>query len=768
MIIGFRALRRAMVKRFVTLALLMLLAASSTTVATAQTAEDLLRQGQERFSSRLAPVSDLLSGAMALVVDGEDFRLNAGPRGTLEEVGGERSPVLQAAAAALVPFRSPTAKFSRNVLLTRDMGQLPFQTEPHIAVNPEDPEHLLVGVIDYNAPNVDTYVSLDGGATWEGPYQPRYLDYDLGAGGDPSVAFDRQGSAYLSSISVGFEQFAIRGFVFVDFVSSIAITTSNDGGFTWERPVSSSRSRIEVRVDPTVQEGIIGFVSLGFLDKPWMTVGPSQAGDRDVVYVTYTKFTVQYSVGLTLEGALLYFVNPVVESVIELVRSEDGGQTWSAPIAVSPVARRIFTSEAGGGVISPGRVVQGSQPLAAPEGTVYVAWLDSTEDGAFRNLAEIWTARSDDGGRTFERPVLVSAFLEPDFSSRNAFFRSWGAAFPQVSAGRDGSVSLVYTGRPSDKPTDDGDVFYVRSGDRGTTWSRPVRVNDDQTDRFQFFPTVAVAPNGSINVMWGDFRDDRTEFTYHIYYSKSDDQGRTFVENARVTDFPSNPNRAFPRGVFIGDYFGITATEADVYMVWADGRLGEFGAANQKIGFARLRPMPAPSIFVSPPRGPAGKDVIIQGFNFQPDQEIFIEVSGAIVTGARTNEEGRFTISAFLPISSEGAHSMRVIDATGNVAGASFFTEFGFDSLQEEVAAIATDVRNLNGTNSGTDGTSPPSPASDTLTARIDALRADVGALSGILWMTAGLAIVAIVLAGVAVALLMRRRSPASSAVRGT
>ena len=127
-------------------------------------------------------------------------------------------------------------------------------------------------------------------------------------------------------------------------------------------------------------------------------------------------------------------------------------------------------------------------------------------------------------------------------------------------------------------------------------------------------------------------------------------------------------------------------------MVWADTRLGQFGSFNQKIGFARLTPLASPSIFLSPPSGSAGKDFVIQGFNFQPEQDIFIEVAGAIVATARSSEEGRFSASLFTPISGQGAHDVRATDASGNMATASFYTEYGFDSLRDSFRKTTQDV----------------------------------------------------------------------------
>ena len=55
-----------------------------------------------------------------------------------------------ASANQQVPFRNPAPAFSRNLLLTRNYGYAPVQTEPSIAVDPTDPDHLVMGTIDNN------------------------------------------------------------------------------------------------------------------------------------------------------------------------------------------------------------------------------------------------------------------------------------------------------------------------------------------------------------------------------------------------------------------------------------------------------------------------------------------------------------------------------------------------------------------------------------------------------------------------------------------
>ncbi|MCS7117647.1 MAG: glycoside hydrolase [Thaumarchaeota archaeon] len=660
------------------------------------------------------PVTSLPTGEVEREKRAPEDRGQQGPRLT-------PTPALQApgAAGVLIPFRSPAPAFSRNVLLTRDFSPFPYQTEPHIAVNPRNPDHILVGVIDYNFPSVSAYVSIDGGETWEGPKLVKYLGKDLATGGDPVVGFDRNGVAYYVMLSLGIEDVRIGPFVIEEVVSSAGVAVSTDGGFSWSEPVSSARSRITLRNERVDELGRLrGQLAFGFIDKPWMAVGPDRDDPRrDAVYVTYTEFATVYD--LLYIGELVFLANPVLETTIKLVKGTNEGRTWSAPISVSPTVIRWF------GPGGPKRVLQGSNVAVAPDGTVYVAYLDTLDDGEMEGLAEIKVVRSTDGGRTWSRPVTAAVFNEIPFTPRNANFRYWGSAFPQMALGPRGEVYVVFVGRPGDRPLDDGDVYFVSSTDGGATWSRPLRLNDDDTNRLQFFPAISADPKGVIHVIWGDFRDDPSETRYHIYYTRSEDGGRTWgflireigqrVVNTRVTDAYSNPNFCFPNGAFIGDYFAIKATENDVYAVWADCRLGEFLGLNQKIGFARVRPMRSPSVFIGPSVGTSGQSVTIRGTNFQPDSNVYIEVSGSVIATTKSGPDGSFTVRLFMPVTTEGTQTVVVYDQTGNFASASFYTQVGIDTLWrgfEQMRSLSgqifDSIKALNRTSSNPEGVTAP------------------------------------------------------------
>ncbi len=648
----------------------------------------------------------LLSGRASLIARG----LDPASAGWGAQQAGSSGPVMAQPSApsvqggVLVPYRDPSARFSRNILIPTDFSTAPLQTEPHLTVDPADSDHIIAGMIDYNFPGITTYVTYDGGVTWEGPTVIKRPREELGAAGDPVLAFDREGNVFATFISLDVEEFTVGNLIGAATVSSMALSASSDGGFTWTEGSPAVRSQVSSEFELDPQGRTRGSVSVSFLDKPWLAIGPNpDEPDSDIIYITYTNFNTTYRIAYTDE--LAFLTTPVLETTIEMVKSENGGITWSPPQVVSPIIRQVFDingqgqadpDETAADLQSPDiipngqviesrkRILQGSYVATHTDGTVYVSWMDSTDDGPFEGLAQIYVAESKDGGESFEDGRRAANFLELGYTPRSTFFRFWGSSFSRLAVGPEGQLYLIFCAAPSGDPSDDSDVYMVRSLDRGATWSRQIRVNDDETSGVQFFPAVDVSPNGNVHVMWGDTRDDPgIDLRYHIYYAVSEDNGQSFGINSRVTDSSSNPNYGFPGGQFIGDYFGLDATDEDVYMVWADTRLGEFQGTNQKIGFARMRQMPSPSIFLSPSRGASATPVTVQGFNYQADQDVYILVGGVLVSQLETNSEGRFSTQLFFPIAGEGAQTVAALDASGNSAIASFYNEFGFDNIAQ-------------------------------------------------------------------------------------
>lgn len=111
----------------------------------------------------------------------------------------------------------------------------------------------------------------------------------------------------------------------------------------------------------------------------------------------------------------------------------------------------------------------------------------------------------------------------------------------------------------------DADIFLSRSTDGGSTWSEPLRVNQDElgNDRDQFFTWMSVDPvDGSVNIVYYDRREGEGR-EISVYLARSEDGGRTFSER-KISSEPFEP----ARGRFFGDYNGISAYGGRVACLW--------------------------------------------------------------------------------------------------------------------------------------------------------------------------------------------------------
>ncbi len=119
------------------------------------------------------------------------------------------------------------------------------------------------------------------------------------------------------------------------------------------------------------------------------------------------------------------------------------------------------------------------------------------------------------------------------------------------------------------------DVMFVRSTDGGVNWSSPIKINDDpSTTAYQWFGTMSVAPNGRIDVIWLDTRDDPGGYNSALYYSNSKDGGATWSPNARLSDY-FDPHVGWPQQQKMGDYFDMVSDSNGAFLAWAATFNGE-------------------------------------------------------------------------------------------------------------------------------------------------------------------------------------------------
>ena len=144
------------------------------------------------------------------------------------------------------------------------------------------------------------------------------------------------------------------------------------------------------------------------------------------------------------------------------------------------------------------------------------------------------------------------------------------------------NVYLLCSVNRSSTP-DPMDVMFARSTNGGSTWSAPVRVNDDLTNSaYQWFGTMSVAPNGRIDVIWNDTRSNLGSYNSELYYSYSTDAGVTWSPNEAVS--PSfNPHDGWPQQNKIGDYYDMVSDNLGAHVAYAATLNGE-----QDIYYVRL------------------------------------------------------------------------------------------------------------------------------------------------------------------------------------
>jgi uncharacterized repeat protein (TIGR01451 family) len=359
-----------------------------------------------------------------------------------------------------------------NVVCNQDIGS-GHQNEPSIAVNPQDPKHVIASSNDYRGPgdvHPGYYVSFDGGLTWPGdgiiPLIP-----PAEAGGDPAMTIYDLNNVYFAFIAFHRTQ---------DDVGGVYVAKSTDGGLSWTTPLTVALNTQTV-----------------FHDKEYVTVDATGSPLDGNVYVSWTRFST---------SAPIYFS-----------RSTDGGTSYSTPMQISDFswnqgsipavgpygevyvvwynydtqAQRMTVSTDGGGSFGTPFHVSTVIPIPSPlpggsfrvnsfptiaidqnNGNLYVAWND------YRNGdADVLFVRSSDGGGTWSSPIRVND--DALGNARHQFF-------PWLSVAPNGNIYAGWFDSRLD-PAPYTEPFYYDeyvavSTDGGLTFSPNVRISNLTSD----------------------------------------------------------------------------------------------------------------------------------------------------------------------------------------------------------------------------------------------------------------------------------------------
>jgi hypothetical protein len=312
------------------------------------------------------------------------------------------------------------------------------------------------------------------------------------------------------------------------FRSDPVLTSDADGNFFYNSLTADGSTNFRCHVFKSIDGGMTwdsGVWAWGG-DKQWQTIDRTDGIGRGNIYAAWNSFYSSCSGGFT--------------------RSYDNGQTFEACTTVA--------GDPHWGVLAVG-----------PNGELYVS-------GTGMTLAKSSTMQDPTQPAAWDFSLTVSLDGSLAFSTgpnpAGLLGQNWIAVDHSDGPTR-GNVYMLASVERSSTP-DPMDVMFSRSTDGGQTWSAPVRVNDDPTtSAWQWFGTMSVAPNGRIDVVWLDTRNDATGgYQSELFYSYSTDAGVTWSPNVALTP-PFDPHVGWPQQNKMGDYFDMVSDEFGANLAYA-------------------------------------------------------------------------------------------------------------------------------------------------------------------------------------------------------
>jgi len=557
------------------------------------------------FAAQSAPTYNIntLAGKVASLrgTAGLQIRFSA----FIEQEAEEESAPFTAAITPTHVLTSPldgTTIVPPNVLVNQDTAAAP-QNETAIAVDPNNPNRIVGGANDYVTRTWScfvgttpcsalgdaysgTYYSNNGGSTWccnsspSSSYAPTTDPSQIGtlipgvehlvggpydAGGDPSVAFDSQGHVFYAGL----------GFNRTSAPNTVAVnkgTFDGSGNLTWGPPTF---------INPTTSPSTLN-------DKEWIAVD-SHVGSpfQDRIYVTWTRFLFSAGTGAYVQSPIFFasssdgghtFTAPksIAGNVLYgqgsrpvvgpdgtlyvfwdgatrlattdstwMVKSSDGGATWSKPVAVAPL---IDSSPLNDTVF---RVNSFPAAAAAPNGDLYATWTTGNPGASTAVYS-----KSTDGGATWSAPARV-------FAAGNRIADGYPVTQPSPSAdctavqGCDGSTFIA--------PSPTGpieDIFpAVSVGADGHVYLGAYR--GTYVSPWQTCAAGPAPPEGRINCTTLGPYINNTRLEYVV---------RDVTSNAAtlVSTHPINTRYGFGGG-FFGDYTDMATGSDNVFHAfWTD------------------------------------------------------------------------------------------------------------------------------------------------------------------------------------------------------
>jgi len=345
------------------------------------------------------------------------------------------------------------------------------ELEPAITVNPANPRNIVatwkqdVGPVSTRSDLVAS--SLDGGKTWKRRTIPGLTVCTGGTadtGSDPWLSAGGDGTVYFSGLAA--DQSTEPP------MTAVVASRSRNGGRRWSAPATVAAPLAGNETDAiTASPRLAGHAYLVWANFVFAalprtnTVEFSRTTDGGATWSPPVlvdqpgPFAIDQAPRLLVlpDGTLLaVFLRVDFElglGQLYAARSLDEGRTWLPPVLAGskPILPTIVDPETGIPLPQPGF----PSAAVAPDGTVYVAFEDSTSPTS----GAIGVARSRDDGRSWTSATLPGVR---------------GFAFePAIAVDSHGTVGVTWYDLRNDRPGDaalTADVWFAHSRDRGGSW----------------------------------------------------------------------------------------------------------------------------------------------------------------------------------------------------------------------------------------------------------------------------------------------------------
>ena len=380
--------------------------------------------------------------------------------------------------------------------------------EPHLAVNPKNPKHLVAGAIVATKPDLSEttcaiFTSFDGGNSWS-----RH-DLKLKQCFDPWVAITEKGTAIFTAIDISKDG------------NGLVVYRSADGGRAWSDQFISfgkGHDHQTLAVDNTNGKfaGSIYLVSSlsrrNNAGQSRSNVFIARSTDDGLTFqeqsrTTPSNLNFQAANGVILSDGTLAVAfsdhrrinaNPrLIRPRDWLIVSGDAGKAFSEP---------LFITEIGGGK---GWSMLDITNAASPNPN-RIFWLTAGDHKD--KVVGIYIYSSDDRGEKWSDPVRVD-----QGNTSNA-----DAQIPSIAANKDGVVGVTWFDRRNDPARKCYDLFFAASLDGGKTFQPEVRLsrksscpdtprNKGAFQRWTYggdYSGLTATSDGTFHALWTDSRAD--------------------------------------------------------------------------------------------------------------------------------------------------------------------------------------------------------------------------------------------------------------------